>query len=638
MTDAIRLPTVAGLRADGPTDAELLADHLAGDTDAFARLVARHGPMVRAVCRRILGDTPDADDAFQATFVVLFRRSNQLRHRDRLTGWLYGVAFRTAVYARRVRAKRWQREMPSPSLWKVPDKNPTTDIDLAAVVERELAKLPERFCLPITLCDLAGRSRADAARLLGVPEGTVSSRLHAGRRLLAARLSRYTGAAALFATAVSTATARVPWMLVERTVRSATSDAPAAISSLVSGVLRTMTATSKLLAWVAVVGVALGLLGTFVVLSASELPATAPKAQPVPVPAQPAPAALATEWPLFRGTPQMLGIGTAKLPDQLDELWTFKTGNAIEGAPAVVGDVVYVASADGHLYALELKTGKQIWKTKLATMKASPAVKGGKVFVGDSDGTVHCVDAATGKPLWKFATEGEITSGCNFHGDNVLVGSHDSKLYCLTTDGKKLWDFAIDGPVNGSPAVLGDTAFVAGCDSTFHAVDCKTGKSPWNLALPGQAAATAAVAGDFAYFGTMTNDVVAVNLKAKKLGWQFTPERRAQPFYSSAAVTDSLILAGSRDKKVYALDRKTGKEVWSFGTEGMVDASPVVIGDRVYVGCQSNTGEFYVLDLKTGKKLQEVTLDSAISGSVAVAGDRILVGTEKGSVYCLGKK
>lgn len=349
-------------------------------------------------------------------------------------------------------------------------------------------------------------------------------------------------------------------------------------------------------------------------------------------------AAPAAEWPLARGTPQMLGTGTARLPDQLDEVWAFKTGNMVEGAPAVVGSVAYIASADSHLYAVDLNTGKQLWKTKLGPMKASPAVKGGKVFVGDGDGVVYGVEAATGKILWKFATDAEITAGCNFHGDNVLVGSHDAKLYCLTADGKKVWDFAIDGPVNGSPAVIGDTAFVAGCDSTFHAVDCKTGKSPWNLALSGQAAATAAVDGGFAYFGTMTNEVVAVDLAARKMGWQFAPTRRAQPFYSSAAVTESLIVAGSRDKKVYALDRKTGKEVWSLTTEGMVDASPVVVGQRVYVGCLSNGGEFYVLDLKTGKKLQVLELDSAVSGSVAVAGDRLLVGTEKGTVYCLGKK
>jgi outer membrane protein assembly factor BamB len=521
-------------------------------------------------------------------------------------------------------------------LWAVPDAESAIDLELPAIVERELAALPERFRLPVALCDLDGRSRAEAAGLLGIPEGTVSSRLHTGRKLLATRLRRYTGAGALLAG--SAVAAPLPWPLAERTAR-AVADCPPAITALASGVCRAMTAKPKLLLSAAVAAFALGALAT-VLLAGSPGQPPAPKAQPVPkaepVPAQPV--AATADWPVFRGGPQMLGTGSAKLPAELDEIWAFKTGNTVEGAPAVVKDVVYIASADGHLYAVGLKTGKQIWKTKLATMKASPAVKDGKVYVGDGDGTVHCVDAATGKALWKFATDGEITSGCNFHGDNILVGSHDSNLYCLSPDGKKLWNFTIDGPVNGSPAVIGDTAFVAGCDSNFHAVDCKTGKAQWNVALPGQAAATAAVTADFAFVGTMSNDVVAVDLKTKKVGWQFTPERRAQPFYASAAVTDSLVLTGSRDKKVYALDRKTGKEVWSFAAEGMVDASPTVVGDRVYVGCQSTTGEFYVLDLKTGKKLQELTLDSAVSGSVSVAGDRLLVGTEKGSVYCLGKK
>jgi outer membrane protein assembly factor BamB len=233
---------------------------------------------------------------------------------------------------------------------------------------------------------------------------------------------------------------------------------------------------------------------------------------------------------------------------------------------------------------------------------------------------------------------GEITAGSNFHGDNILVGSHDSTLYCLDPNGKKLWDFKIDGPVNGSPAVIGDVTFVAGCDSIFHAVDLKTGQELWNVDLGGQAAATAAIAGEMAYVGTMTNQVVAVDLKVKKKGWTFEPLKRAQPFYASAAVKEKWVITASRDKKVYALDRETGKEVWSFITEAMVDSSPVIIGDKVYIGCLSSTAEFYVLDLKTGNKIQELTLDSAITGSVSVGPDCVFVGTEKGSVYCLGKK
>src|SRR5947209_11215555 len=92
---------------------------------------------------------------------------------------------------------------------------------------------------------------------------------------------------------------------------------------------------------------------------------------------------LPADWPVFRGSPEMAGVGAAKLPDQLAERWAFKTGNAIDSAPAVAGGVVYVASADKHVYALDLKTGREKWKAKLGgPIKASPAVRGDRVYVG----------------------------------------------------------------------------------------------------------------------------------------------------------------------------------------------------------------------------------------------------------------
>ena len=120
--------------------------------------------------------------------------------------------------------------------------------------------------------------------------------------------------------------------------------------------------------------------------------------------------------------------------------------------------------------------------------------------------------------------------------------------------------------------------------------------------------------------------------------WAFEAPRRQQPFYASAAVSGSLVVSASRDKKVYAINRDTGKEVWNFATEGQVDASAVVVGERVYVGCLSNEGQFYVLDLKTGKKLQELELGSAVGGSAGVGPDCLVVGTDKGTVHCLGAK
>ena len=186
--------------------------------------------------------------------------------------------------------------------------------------------------------------------------------------------------------------------------------------------------------------------------------------------------------------------------------------------------------------------------------------------------------------------------------------------------------------------MTGDTTFVAGCDSLLHVLDARTGKEAGSVDLGGQAAATAAVSGDHAFVGTMANQLVGVDWKNKKVAWTFEAPARQQPFYASAAVTDALVIAGSRDQKVYALDRKTGKKVWAFDAAGMIDGSPVVVGDRVYAGSMSREGEFYVLDLKSGKKLQELFLDSAVTGSIAVGPDCLLVGTDKGTVYCLGAK
>ncbi len=349
-------------------------------------------------------------------------------------------------------------------------------------------------------------------------------------------------------------------------------------------------------------------------------------------------AAPAADWPVFRGSPEMAGVAAAKLPTELHERWTFRTKGDIAAAPVVVGDIVFVASLDKHLYAVDLATGTQKWKCPLGPIKAAPAVAHGRVYVGDVEGKFYAVDARTGEKLWTFEAGGEITGGANFHGSDVLFGAHDSTLYCLSAEGKKVWDFKIDGPVNGAVAVVGDRTFVAGCDSILHVIDANKGTSVGQVDLGGQAGSTAAVFGDFVYVGTMANQVVEVNWKKPAKGWTFEAKRRQQPFYASAAVTDALVVTASRDKKVYAIDRKTGREKWSFVTEGMVDASPVVVGDRVYVGCLSGGAEFYVLDLTTGRKVQELTLDSAVSSSAAVAGDCVLVGTEKGTLYCLGAK
>jgi RNA polymerase sigma factor (sigma-70 family) len=173
------------------TDGQLLGRFIERrDETAFGALVRRHGPMVWGVCRRLLANHHDAEDAFQATFLVLVRKAASVVPRERVVNWLYGVAHQTALKARATAAKRRRRErqvrhLPNPAVTgRNPGRDPYPDLD------RELSRLPEKYRIAIILCDLEGRTRKEAARQLGVPEGTLAARLARGRSMLAKRLTR----------------------------------------------------------------------------------------------------------------------------------------------------------------------------------------------------------------------------------------------------------------------------------------------------------------------------------------------------------------------------------------------------------------------------------------------------------------
>jgi RNA polymerase sigma factor (sigma-70 family) len=271
MDTVIRHLRRAVLRQDGAgrTDGQLLASFIdQQDEAAFEALVRRHGPMVFGVCRRVLRSHHDAEDAFQATFLVLARKAASVRPRERVANWLHGVALRTAMKTKALTAKRRGREkqvteMPEPEAARQGQGG-----ELQPLLDQELNGLPETYRLPILLCDLEGKTIKEAARQLGWPQGTLAGRLARGRKLLAKRLTNrgVVLSAGSLAAVVSpkVASAGVPTSLLSSTVKAATLVAagqatvagvvPASVAALTEGVIKSMMLTklSKAVAGLAV--------------------------------------------------------------------------------------------------------------------------------------------------------------------------------------------------------------------------------------------------------------------------------------------------------------------------------------------------------------------------------------------------
>ncbi len=280
---------------DRLSDGQLLDRYLENrDEVAFAALVRRHGPMVWGVCRRIVGHAHDAEDAFQAAFLILVRKAAAVKPREAVGNWLYGVACHAALKARtasaRVRAKEKQvTSMPEPANVLRHDRE-----ELQMLLDRELSALPEKYRLPVVLCDLEGRTRKEVAAQLKIPVGTLSSRLATAHQMLAKRLARHGLAvsggslAALFAQ--HAASASVPAAVVCSTIKTATLVAAsqgavagvvsAKVAALTEGMMRTMLLTKlKIMTVIVLALTALGVGAGFVTYQAL-VPAVAGADQP----------------------------------------------------------------------------------------------------------------------------------------------------------------------------------------------------------------------------------------------------------------------------------------------------------------------------------------------------------------------
>jgi RNA polymerase sigma factor (sigma-70 family) len=427
------LHTLLRGRAAEASDADLLRRFAAArDEAAFEALVRRHGPMVLGVCRRILRHTHDAEDAFQAAFLVLARKAASIRRRGSVGSWLYGVAYRLARKALTRRESR--RTVPAVGDGRGVIADPSDDLtwrELRGLLDEELSRLPESYRMPLLLCYLEGLTQDEAARRLGWNPRTLKARLARGRDALRGRLARrgLPLGAALVGPLLAREAQALPPALAAAAVRSASGSVTPGAAALAGALLRdTSLARLKVVAALVVMAGALA-------AGSGALWAPAPE-QSVAPPADEKPAAAASQ-----PTRPVDRQGDALPPGALVRFGTerLRHGHAVT-AVAFSPDGTLVASSSGFfdmsVVLWDAATGKEVrrlggdvgWVFALAF---SP--DGKALATGDRAGTVRICDVSTGRELSSFrAHDVEV---------HALAYSPDGKSLASCADGTlALWD------------------------------------------------------------------------------------------------------------------------------------------------------------------------------------------------------
>jgi len=472
-----------------PLDGDLLGAFAATRSETeFATLIARHGPMVLGVCRRLLGNAADAEDAFQAVFLVLARRAAGLSATRSVAGWLYGTAVRVAMKTRTRDARRRTRERKA-VLMRPTDTTDATDWDdLRVVLDEELDRLGDRYRDPLVLCCLEGRSREEAARLLGWPEGTVSGRLARAKELLRNRLTRRGVACsvtALSALLTARGATAVPTELSRATLATIAGTAPAAVTQLAIDPGAAW--------WRTAVTVAVGLVagGGLVAFTAGGPPEPNPPRAPA-APSHPSAVRLAHGSEVLAISASRGGLVATAGPGSEVRIWnsdatpgarcTFPGGGAaVTFAPN--GKALAAAGYDGAVRVWDAATGT-LRHTLTGHGDSAQAVAfspdGALLATAGEDGLVRLWDAATGRSLRDLdGHRGRVWGLCFSPDGRELASASGDKFVRIwnPTTGAETRRFGeLRGGVYAVEYHPDGRALAVAADNTVLLLDARTGR------------------------------------------------------------------------------------------------------------------------------------------------------------------
>lgn len=353
----------------------------------------------------------------------------------------------------------------------------------------------------------------------------------------------------------------------------------------------------------------------------------------------PLPIANAKDWPMGRADATGTGATPDELPQDLDLLWELEVeGLGFDAGPIIADGKVFCNDHDGRVIAIDIETGKEVWKREIDTgFIATPAYRNGVLYTADYDGVLRAMNAKDGSEIWKYDAGLEIDASPNFYEGNILFTSQDGSLYSVSEEGVLNWKYETGDQLQCGATLAGDRTFLGGCDQNLHIVNVKTGKRIGELTpIDAPTGSTPTVVGDTVFVPTYAGEIFAFGMPDVDERWRFRDPKLSDEFKNSIAVADGLAVATGRNKRVFALDLKSGEVKWQQVLRKRCDVSPIIAGKSVIIAAAD--GRIIRYDLKTGEQTWMTEVKGAFLGSPATADGKLVLTNDRGTIFCFGKK
>lgn len=349
------------------------------------------------------------------------------------------------------------------------------------------------------------------------------------------------------------------------------------------------------------------------------------------------------DWPRFGYDFQHTGYTLEPAPDVCNLVWYYTTGAKVLSSPAVVNGVLYIASTDNYVYAINAYNGSLIWKYNTGVnswIYSSPAFYNDTIYIATyarSNGDeIIALDANDGSLKWNCSDTGDYIMSSPLVVNNVLyIGSSDDNLYCLNAStGEIIWNFTAGGSISSSPAIYDNTIYVGAGDKKVYAVDAQNGVEKWNFTTAKYPWRSAAIAYGTVYIGDSDGFFYAIDASTGIQVWNYSITSPGAWIHSDPAIVDHMVIFGCHDGYLYNLNATNGDLIWKYYAGGTVQGHPAVSDNKVFIGSTNDT--FHCVSLDTGSGIWNYTANDNIVTSPAIADGYVYFGSHDSNVYCFG--